>query len=154
MNFRINTSKTHLSEDVILDSIKKDKLAYLTHPPIYDGKDSNFSTIQKELLFILQFAKAHPNSGMVARLLSKLLNRIENYGLEKENPRVLISITVEIMMTSPRIFNVGTALISYFLSKIEEGKETIVKSVYSKLRRMSNTGGTGNMASAHHVPSE
>lgn len=140
MNFRINTSKTHLSEDVILDSIKKDKLAYLTHPPIYDGKDSNFSTIQKELLFILQFAKDHPNSGVVARLLSKLLNRIENYGLEKENPRVLISITVEIMMTSPRIFNVGTALISNFLSKIEEGKETIVKSVYSKLRRMSNTG--------------
>lgn len=140
LNFRMNTSKTHLSEEVILDSIKKDKLAYLTQPPIYDGKDSNFSTIQKELLFILQFAKEHPNSGMVARLLSKLLNRIEDDGMEKDNPRVLISITVETMMTSPRVFNVGTALISCFLSKIEEGKEEILRSVYSKLRRLSNTG--------------
>ena len=60
--------------------------------------------------------------------------------MEKDNPRVLISITVETMMTSPRVFNVGTALISCFLSKIEEGKEEILRSVYSKLRRLSNTG--------------
>lgn len=140
LNFRMNSSKTKLSESIVLDSIKADKRAYLSATPVYKDGNSFFSTIQKELFFILQFAKEYPNSGMVARLLSKLLNRIEVATINNENMRVLISITVEIMMTSPRIFNVGTALISLFLSKIDEGKAGIIKDVYNKLRRLSNTG--------------
>ena len=136
----MNTSKTHLSEEVVLDSIKRDKLAYISQTPIYRGKAPLFTTIQKELLYDLQFAKEHPNSGMVARLLSKLLNRIGDAELDNEHMEVLISITVEIMMTSPRVYNVGTALISFFLSKLDDGKAAIVKDVYVKLRRMMNTG--------------
>ena len=140
LNFRMNSSKTRLSEDVILDSIKKDKLAYLANAPVYSGKKSNFTTVQKELLYILQFAKEYPNSGMVVRLLSMLLNRINKTRFEKENATVLISITVEIMLTSPRVFNVGTALISYFLSKMGNGITDVLKATYKKLRRMTNTG--------------
>lgn len=140
LNFRMNSSKTKLSESIVLDSIKADKRAYLSASPVYRGKESLFSTIQKELFFILQFAKENPNSGMVARLLSELLNRIVGANVHNENMRVLISVTVEIMMTSPRVFNVGTALISVFLSKIEEGKAVIIKDVYNKLRRLPNTG--------------
>lgn len=140
LNFRMNASKTHLSEETVLSSIKGDKLAYLSETPIYKGKQSLFSTVQKELLYVLQFAQKHPNSGMVARLLSKLLNRLGKTKLKDENMRVLISITVEIMMTSPRVFNVGTALISFFLNKIDDGKASVVKDVYHKLHRMSNTG--------------
>lgn len=140
LNFRMNTSKTHLSEEVVLDSIKADKLAYISQIPIYSGKMPFFTTIQKELIYDLQFAKEHPNSGMVVRLLSTLLNRISDANLDNENKMVLISIIVEIMMTSPRVFNVGTALISFFLSKVEDGKAEIIKHVYTKLRRMTNTG--------------
>ncbi len=140
LNLRMNSSKTHLSEEIVLSSIKADKLAYLSQPLIYKGRYSLFTTVQKELLYILQFAKKQPNSGMVARLLSELLNRIDKSKYEKENMRVLISITLEIMMTSPRVFNVGTALISCFLNRIEYNKDVVVKDVYTKLRRMSNTG--------------
>jgi hypothetical protein len=140
LNFRMNASKTHLSEEIVLNSIKGDKLAYLSEAPIYKGKQSLFSTVQKELFYVLQLSKRYPNSGMVARLLSKLLNRLGKTKLKDENMRVLISITVEIMMTSPRVFNVGTALISFFLNRIEDGKEGVIKDVYHKLHRMSNTG--------------
>ena len=140
LNFRMNSSKTHMSEEVVESSIKSDKLAYLTEPPIYKNDQPLFSTVEKELFFILQFAKKHPNSGVVARLLSKLLNRIEKTILDKKDMKVLISITLEIMITSPRVFNVGTALISYFLSKLDVEKGTVIKDVYHKLRRMSNTG--------------
>ena len=44
------------------------------------------------------------------------------------------------MMTSPRVFNVGAALTSVFLSRIKDGKSDVVKDVYWKLRRLSNTG--------------
>ena len=140
LNFRMNSSKTKLSESIVLDSIKADKRAYLSATPVYKGSESLFSTIQKELFFILQFAKENPNSGMIARLLSELLNRIDGANIGNENMRVLISVTVEIMMTSPRVFNVGTALISVFLSKIDDGKAEIIKDVYNKLKRLPNTG--------------
>lgn len=140
LNFRMNASKTHLSEEIVLNSIKGDKLAYLSEAPIYKGKKSLFSTVQKELFYVLQLSNRYPNSGMVARLLSKLLNRLGKTELKDENMKVLISITVEIMMTSPRVFNVGTALISFFLNRIEDGKEEVIKDVYHKLHRMSNTG--------------
>ena len=141
LNFRINTSKTYLSEDVVLNSIKADKRAYLSTSPIYvDGK-TTFSTIQKELIYILTFAKEHPNTGMVVRLLSMLLNRLNTTKKSmNDNIRVIISIIVEIMMTSPRVFNVGTALISFFVSKLDTEKEDVIKAIYSKLCRMTNTG--------------
>lgn len=43
-------------------------------------------------------------------------------------------------MTSPRLFGSGTALISMFLEKIPDGKETIVREIYSKLNRLTKTG--------------
>ena len=92
------------------------------------------------LVLCSSVCQKHPNSGIVARLLSSLLNRLGKIKLKDENMKVLISITVEIMMTSPRVFNVGTALISFFLNKIEDGKDSVVKDVYHKLHRMSNTG--------------
>jgi hypothetical protein len=140
LNLRMNPSKTHMSEDIVLSSIKADKLAYLSESPIYKSCNYLFPTVQKELFYILQFAKKYPNSGMVTRLLSELLNRIDKSHFEQENMHVLISITLEIVMTSPRVFNVGTALISCFLNRIEGDKAAVIKDVYHKLSRLSNTG--------------
>lgn len=140
LNFIINSFKTHLSEDVVLDSIKDDKLAFIYKAPFYSKEWIHSMSIQKVLLFILKFSKDYPNCGVVARLLSDLLSCIDEVEFEKENLRVLISITVDIMLNSPRVFNVGTALVSSFLSKLDEGKNEVIKSLYAKLRRLANTG--------------
>lgn len=138
LNFRMNSSKTFMTEDVLLKSMKTDKLAFIYSAPKYFGDKTE--SVQKELLYILQFAKEYPNSGTVSRLLTILLKHVESEALNIANIKVLISITVEIMMTSPRVFNVGTALLSYFLDKLDDGKIDVIKSIYNKLRRLSNTG--------------
>lgn len=142
LNFRLNSAKTILSEDVILNSIKKDKLDYIVHGPISKNNKSFFSTVQKELFYILYFSREHANSGTSIRLLSSLHKRLEDdeEALKNENLYVLISLVAEIMMTSPRLFGSGTALISMFLEKIPDGKETIMLDVYHKLSRLPNTG--------------
>ena len=140
LNFRMNPSKTKLSQDVVLDSIKSDKLSYLSSRAIYIDKEPACDRIQNELFYILQFSKKHPNSGVVVRLLSLLLNRIREDIPKEENLKVLISITTEIMLSSPRVFSVGTALISHFLNGFDKGKAAILKDVYTKLRRLPNTG--------------
>jgi hypothetical protein len=76
LNFRMNTQKTMISESIITDSIKPDKLFYIYNTPIFNKKECDFDGIQKHLLYILQFARQFPNSGYLRTLLSDLDQRI------------------------------------------------------------------------------
>lgn len=142
LNFRMNPSKTQLSDNAVLDSLKPDKLFFLASIPLYLDQFCFEDRIQNVLFYILQLSQKYPNSGVVVRLLSQLLNRIEEGGLgdNPENSCVLISITTEIMLTSPRVFNLGAALVSTFLNQLDDDKAAVLKAVYNKLRRLPNTG--------------
>ncbi len=67
LNFQLNAKKTMLTEDVIDNSLKPDKLAYMKRYPLYRkaGKRiyTTVSTLQQELIYIHQFAKEFPDSG-------------------------------------------------------------------------------------------
>lgn len=76
LNMRMNTSKTLLSSDIVLDSIKKDKRAYIFNTPIRNANTYHFDSYQKQLLFILMFGRKYPNSGRVAVLLAELNKRM------------------------------------------------------------------------------
>lgn len=93
LNLRLNSAKTRISNSIITDSIKPDKLAYIYNTPIYkrsiyNAQNNNnynnriccsFNGIQKQLLFILQFGREYPDCGRIRVLLSDLSMWIEKY---------------------------------------------------------------------------
>lgn len=80
LNLRLNSAKTRISNSIITDSIKPDKLAYIYNTPIYNNKKRcDFDGIQKQLLFILQFGRQYPDCGQMRMLLSKLSTWIEKH---------------------------------------------------------------------------
>lgn len=76
LNFRMNSQKTKISDSVVTDSIKPDKLFYIYNTPIFNKKECDFDGIQKHLLYILMFARQYPNSGQIRVMLSDLDKRI------------------------------------------------------------------------------
>ena len=87
LNLRLNSAKTRISDSIITDSIKPDKLAYIYNTPIYNNKKRcDFDGIQKQLLFILQFGRQYPDCGQMRMLLSKLSAWLEKH-IEKMKRR-------------------------------------------------------------------
>lgn len=77
LNFRMNSQKTLISDSIITDSIKADKLAYIYNTPIFNKKGCDFDGIGKHLLFILMFARDYPNCGQLPIILGDLDKRIK-----------------------------------------------------------------------------
>lgn len=76
LNFRMNSKKTKISESIVTDSIKADKLAYIYNTPIFNKKGVNFDSFEKHLLYILMFARKYPDSGSIKTMLSDIDKRI------------------------------------------------------------------------------
>ena len=76
LNFRMNSQKTKISDSIVMDSIKPDKLFYIYNTPIFNKKECDFDGIQKHLLYILMFSRKYPNSGQLRTMLSDLDKRI------------------------------------------------------------------------------
>lgn len=92
LNLRLNSAKTRISDSIITDSIKPDKLAYIYNTPVYNNKKCcDFDGIQKQLLFILQFGRQYPDCGQMRMLLSKLSTWLEEYieNVAKNRPEVI-----------------------------------------------------------------
>lgn len=79
LNFRMNSSKTKISESIVTDSIKPDKLAYIYNTPIFSKKGCDFDSFEKHLLYILMFARKYPDSGSIKTMLSDIDKRIEEW---------------------------------------------------------------------------
>ena len=142
LNFQMNTSKTRLSENIVEDAIKPDKLYYITNIPAYRKLNSLFPSFQKELYYILSMAKRYPNSGTISKLLNNIGIRIERRKSIKENILVLVAILVEIAILSPKVHQLVLVCISNLISRIEtnEGKRATIEQVRAKLNSLPNIG--------------
>ena len=78
-NFRMNSKKTKISESIVTDSIKPDKLAYIYNTPIFNKKGCDFDSFEKHLLYILMFARQYPDSGSIKTMLSDIDKRMEDW---------------------------------------------------------------------------
>ena len=72
----MNSQKTKISDSIVTDAIKHDKLAYIYNTPIFNKKGVDFDSFEKHLLFILLFGRENPNSGQLKTLLSDIDQRI------------------------------------------------------------------------------
>lgn len=79
LNFRMNSKKTKISESIITDAIKSDKLAYIYNTPIFNKKGVDFDSYEKHLLFILMFARQYSDSGSIKTMLSDIDKRLEEW---------------------------------------------------------------------------
>lgn len=79
LNFRMNSQKTKISESIVTDAVKSDKLAYIYNTPIYNKKGVDFDSYEKYLLYILMFARQYPDSGSLKTMLSDIDCRIEEW---------------------------------------------------------------------------
>jgi hypothetical protein len=75
----MNSQKTKISESIVTDAVKADKLAYIYNTPIYNKKGVDFDSFEKHLLYILMFSRQYPDSGSVRTMLSDIDKRIEEW---------------------------------------------------------------------------
>lgn len=133
---KLNASKTRGSQDIIGQSIKKDKLAWLAIP------QNNRISLQKQLLLIRQHGINYANSGSLNVALNKFDKRIERIRERKgkiRNIEQLISIATDIAYNNPKVIPVCCAIISKLLSELDGSKDMSLL-VYKKLSRMPNSG--------------
>ncbi len=136
LNFKLNESKTIISQELIRDSLKPDKL-------YWNAVKQEETTLQKQLLLIHNLAKEYPNSGSVAKSLTVFMERIDplKTKIQDENTLALVGILTDIAIHNPR----GYALIATIIAKLtayetsEVKKMTFIK-VMRKLKPLPNAG--------------
>ena len=79
LNFRMNSKKTKISDSIVTDAVKPDKLAYIYNTPIFNKKGCDFDSFEKHLLYILMFTRQYPDSGSIKTMLSDIDKRIEDW---------------------------------------------------------------------------
>ena len=169
LNFRMSSKKTKISNSIVTDAVKSDKLAYIYNTPIFNKKGCDFDSFEKHLLYILMFARQYPDSGSIRTMLSDIDNRIEDwlkpYGeevttipiLEDGEPKTekvtkqrrLVGGSVHAMSaicTQIALENVGCChyalrVLSRMVDSLkdENEKSTIVNLVYTKLCKQPNS---------------
>ncbi|WP_409500058.1 RNA-directed DNA polymerase [Mannheimia glucosida] len=132
--FKLNSSKTKGSQDVITQSIKKDKLAWLSVP------QNNGISLQKQILLIRQHSINYPNSGSLNTVLNKFDKKLEKIN-KIQSIEQIISIVTDIAYHNPKVIPVCCAIISKLLDKLNNDK-SIAKLVHQKLSRTPNSGFT------------
>lgn len=133
---KLNSSKTFVSDNVIRDSIKSDKLYSLTQPKTHKN-------YQKNLMQIYCLSEKHPNSSSVRDELTKFYKRLLGF---RPTPfvkiDVLISIMSEILVNNPKWAPLCTAILSELIVLIPSDKERVIKIslIRDKLSKVPNTG--------------
>ena len=148
LNFQLNAKKTLMTEDLVQNVIKSDKIAYMAGSPLYKKYKKkiypNASTLQQEALYIHQFGKAYPNSGTMAKLLDIFSERLRasKLPMTDDERQVLIAILTEVALGSPKVYGMVLHLISYLVNKMVSSgdKERVIKAVYKKFTRIPIIG--------------
>ena len=169
LNFRMNSKKTMISDSVVIDAVKPDKLAYIYNTPIFNKKGCDFDSFEKHLLYILMFARQYPNSGSIKTMLSDIDKRMEDWLkpyeeevttiplVEGEEPttekitkqrrlvggsiRAMSAICAQIAFENVNCCHYALRVLSRMVDsmKDENEKSTIVNLVYSKLCTRPNS---------------
>ena len=139
LNFKINSAKTHSTDDLVLGSLKPDKVHW-----IYNKRKTD--NIQQWLIQLYVLGKEYPNSGSLYKETKHFLDWLQfkeksEDGLEIQSVDVLVSILINLAYNNPRLFALVAASLSFLISKIEDKelqKETLLK-IKNKFSQLPNT---------------
>lgn len=135
LGFKLNSSKTFLSNQVIQGSIKPDKLKWMTKVKATKG-------LQKHLLIIHDHSIQFPNSGSLVVALSDFYKRLLRNKKPVKPLIPMISIVVDVAFHSPRTYPIVAAILSKLISLVDdEGvKRDIVCRIKKRFEQLPNTG--------------
>ena len=139
LNFKINSAKTHSTDDLVLGSLKPDKVHW-----IYNKRKTD--NIQQWLIQLYVLGKEYPNSGSLYKETKHFLDWLQfkeksEDGLEIQSVDVLVSILINLAYNNPRLFALVAASLSFLISKIEDKgiqKATLLK-IKNKFSQLPNT---------------
>lgn len=139
LNFKINSAKTHSTDDLILGSLKPDKVHW-----IYNKRKTD--NIQQWLIQLYVLGKEYPNSGSLYKEAKHFLDWLQfkeksEQGLEIQSVDILVSILINLAYNNPRLFALVVASLSFIISKIEDKelqKQTLLK-IKNKFSQLPNT---------------
>lgn len=141
---QMNASKTSGSDDVIIDSIKQEKLDDIFEAP-------RKLSLQKTALRILMLSKKYPNSGIVVKQLLVFYDRIAKtdkeknvVGLKKEINDIdtIVSIMTMVAFYSPRYISQAVGVVSLFLMygvDDENKKNNLIEQIIRKFDKFPST---------------
>ena len=169
LNFRMNSQKTKISDTIVIDSVKSDKLYYIYNTPIFNKKGVDFDSFEKHLLFILMYGRQYPNSGQLKTLLSDIDKRIEKWlkpyeveveelNLNDDTPpvkkketrrrrltggsvRAMSAVATQIALDNVTVSHYALRVISRMVDSLKDMKEKrdIIDKVYTKLCKQHNS---------------
>lgn len=145
LNFRLNTQKTVITQDLINDSIKPDKLYYLLNDYNQFEKSDCEYGLQKHLLRINKLSLEHPNSGSLQKAMCYFYKRIcywkKNELFKENDSMVLLSILTNIAYNNPKVYKEYVAIVSKILSlEDENARKGYIKKVLDKFKHLPNVG--------------
>lgn len=136
LNLKLNPQKTFVSNKIIHDVIKPDKL-------YWNEAKHGEKTLQKHLLLIHSLAEKYPNSGTLSTAMAKFMDRLYPLRtLEEDSSRVLVSILVDIAYNNPRVYSAVVVCVGKILS-IETNREEVDKIydlIEKKFEKKTNIG--------------
>ncbi len=135
LNFKLNSQKTFISQEIITDSIKPDKL-------YWNFSKQEESTLQKHLLLIHKLSKEYSNSGSIAKALTDFMENITPQKIQNQNLTVLVAILTDIAFHNSKVYALVVAIIAKILSyeSDEKTKEKIYKQIAKKICTLPNVG--------------
>lgn len=137
MNFKLNTSKTFSTFDIITKSVKEDKIERFVKSDIF-----NKLSLQKQLFLIDDFSKKYPNSGSLVVLLTNTFNNcVKSMKRKPKEYKQIISIIVDIMYNNPRTYPICVAILSRMFKLIKNKTEinNYVNLILNKFKTLPNT---------------
>lgn len=145
LNMKLNTSKTFISEDVIRDAIKADKLYWDKIRSNIETGNSTENTfkvgIQKHLLEIKILADKYPHSGSIRRALMEIFEkRIKELKHVPTDIYQYVSIVVDIMIKNPNSIENCILILSKLVSMMDAKEITaIIDKILRKFENVPNT---------------
>lgn len=145
LNLKLNSNKTFLSNDLVLDAIKQDKIywdiQYASFTQKVNKKTEFKISIQKHLIQIKILGDKYPNCGSLGKSLTNLY-KLRIASLEKEPTDIyqLISIIVDIMQNNPRTVEICIAILGKLFEFIDSNKvDSFIDKIIKKFENTPNT---------------
>lgn len=134
IGLKLNADKTIASDDIIKSSLKPDKRYWISNKIITGNK-------QKWLIQLYLLSEKYPNSGTIDTQMREFLIVLQNSKKKDYNLKTLISLVTEIALRNPRVVPTCIAILSIFLSGINDDTEKLVlaEKIRNKFKEVPNS---------------
>ncbi|MCE1176686.1 MAG: RNA-directed DNA polymerase [Burkholderiales bacterium] len=138
LNLKLNTSKTKVSNNIVIDSVKEEKRYWL-------DRVSKPTYLPKQLLQITIYAEQFPNAGYLSKVLTDFFDKLSESNENKENndseTLSMLSMCVNLLLKNPRSIPVTVSIISVLLNRLSNTnmRDECIEKISKKISTVVHT---------------